>query len=163
MPCGGHPRPALIEFSAHFEGTQAILEVWIESGAMKVLVIAALGAHLAWSSFAAANQSCDAAFSTMRKFEIDNSDRLRAALEITFEGLAKNTICTRQYLDAQDRVDEYYMKLAGLAKDFVSNCRGDPVRANDVFLYDLPEIQNVAPSSVRETCSLLEKQSQRKN
>lgn len=109
------------------------------------------------SSRAEAGQSCEEAFSAMHKFEVENQESLRSALEVTFQGLAKNDICTSHYLDAQDRVDSYYIKLAGFAKNFVSSCRGNPKRANDVFLYDLPEIQGALPSSVRNVCENLTK------
>jgi hypothetical protein len=123
---------------------------------MKQFMLAAIIAFTASISGADA-ESCDRTLAAMRKFEIQNRDEVRSALDTTFAGLAAHDVCNPKYLEAQDRVDAYYLKLAVFAKAFVEACRDDATKANDVFLYSLPEIQSAVPSSIRQTCESLKK------
>ncbi len=124
---------------------------------MKLVICIGAFALAAFSTNAIASESCDQAFTAMKKFESEKREEIQASLDVAFAGLNTSDICNAKYLEAQDRIDAYYMRLAVFAKAFVAACKGDPARANDVFLYSLPEIQSSVPSSVRQICENLRK------
>ncbi len=99
-------------------------------------------------SAARADKTCDQAYQSLKRFEVEHPVSSDAAMS----ALRKGDHCSDLVLNFEDQEDANAKVVAHYAKDFVSACSNDPSKAEDVAFYGLDAVLNPPASTLRQKC-----------